>query len=84
METHKTLYPIKSNGKYGYINNLGEICIEPEFDYAEEFNESLAIIGIDDSFGFIDMEGNLVVKAEYEDVYEFSEGLAMVELGLRR
>ncbi|MCS4464346.1 WG repeat-containing protein [Clostridium botulinum] len=73
------LFPIKSKGKYGYVNVKGETCIEIKYGYAEEFIEDLAVVAIDDYFGFIDKKGNEIVKIEYDDVYDFVEGLAAVD-----
>lgn len=33
------LLPIKQNGKWGYINEYGNVIIQPVYDYAEDFEE---------------------------------------------
>ena len=72
MKTENTLYPIKQNGKYGYINNKGEITIEAKFEYAEEFIGELALISIGEKVAFIDKQGDIISKVEYDDVYEMT------------
>nr|WP_307897194.1 WG repeat-containing protein [Clostridium botulinum] len=48
MTVDTKLFPIKSKGKYGYVNVNGETCIENKYSYAEEFIEDLAVVAIDD------------------------------------
>ena len=43
------LLPILANGKMGYGNRTGQIVIAPQFDYADDFSEGLAKIGMIDS-----------------------------------
>ncbi len=35
MTMDTKLFPIKSKGKYGYVNINGETCIENKYSYAE-------------------------------------------------
>jgi len=51
------LYPVRDEletfskgGKFGYINQKGEIVIIPQFDQAWNFNEGLAGVGISGKF----------------------------------
>ena len=41
------LYPIYKNGKYGYIDSLGNEVIKPQYLYASYFNEGIALIIVD-------------------------------------
>lgn len=38
------LFPVKLNGKWGYINFDGNMVIEPKFEYAEFFHEGFAVV----------------------------------------
>lgn len=38
------LYPIYKNGKYGYIDSLGNEVIKPQYLYASYFNEGIALM----------------------------------------
>ena len=35
---------IKVDGKWGYINRNGAVVIPPQFEYAEDFHNGLAIV----------------------------------------
>lgn len=62
------IYPIKQNGKWGYINKLGQITIEPKFSIALPFSDGLAFVKTTKSFNFrvIDSNGNIVLKLPLE------------------
>jgi len=72
------------NWKYGYIDICGNEVITIKYDYASDFRENLALVGIDTTeyakYGYIDKEGNEVLPFKYEDANSFSEGLASVRL----
>ena len=38
----KELFPVTKDGKWGYINRVGKVVIQPQFDGGEEFAEGLA------------------------------------------
>ena len=66
------LYPAQGeNGKWGYIDRVGEWAIPPQYDFALYFRGSYAAAGFmedeNDSYhgGIIDREGNWVVPPEY-------------------
>ncbi len=88
------LLPVKVSGKWGYINANGQLVVNPQFDYAEDFQEGRAAICIGspctwwDSdkpntsrWGFIDTSGKLVVTPQYGAASSFSEGVASVCTG---
>lgn len=75
------LFPIEQNSKWGYINSLGKIVIEPQFEFAGDFTDGLAAVEIDGKWGFTNATGELVVKPQYSGAHEFSEGLARVQVG---
>lgn len=60
------LKPFESNGFYGYKNELGEVSIEPQYQYAREFNEKYAVIAQNDSLGVIDKQNKLIIPTKYE------------------
>ncbi|WP_202813818.1 WG repeat-containing protein [Paenibacillus sp. A3] len=43
-EKETVLYPIKQDGKYGYIDRSGQLIIKPNFEEAQEYKESRALI----------------------------------------
>ena len=46
-------------GKWGYIDQQGEVAIAPQFDYAADFSEGLAAVQQDGRYGYIDTDGKL-------------------------
>jgi hypothetical protein len=74
--------------KHGYIDKKGNIVIQPEFEFANEFKEGLANVYINGKgWGFINKEGKVVIDpAEHEYNMRksfFSEGLARVTISSR-
>ena len=79
------LFPVRSNGKWGFIDKEGNFVIYPQFDYAVGFSEGLAAVRIGDwetgKSGFINKEGKIVINLQFDGAGEFSEGLAVVGIG---
>ncbi|MGA7770778.1 MAG: WG repeat-containing protein [Candidatus Sulfotelmatobacter sp.] len=74
------------------VNGIGQLVINPQFDYAEEFHEGRALVCLgkpcdwwesprDTLWGFIDTSGKVVVTPQYPSASAFSEGLASVCTG---
>lgn len=75
---------VSKDGKYGFIDESGEVVIPLQFDsMVYDFKEGLACVEIDGKFGFIDKTGNIVIPCQYEDGYpynyDFKDGLAPVK-----
>jgi hypothetical protein len=77
-EVGKMLYPIVKNGKWGHIDKSGAIVIAPRFDFAQRFEEGLALVRVGDKYGFINSSGEVCIALEWEDARAFSENLAAV------
>ncbi|MBP5515767.1 MAG: TonB family protein [Bacteroidales bacterium] len=73
------LFPVRINGKYGYIDKTGNIVIKPQFDGAGGFNDGLAPIKVGDKWGYINTTGKIAIKPQYKFAWVFSEGLAVVQ-----
>lgn len=63
---------VKKNGKWGFVDNNGEMIIEPIYDDARSFTSELAAVKKNGVWGFIDMEGNTAVDFIFEDARDFS------------
>ena len=79
------LYPFESEeGYWGYMNSKGKVVIKPEYAWAEEFSEGLALVsnshGPHQQSGFIDKDGKEVIPYIYWDAGSFSDGAARVSL----
>ena len=79
-----SLFPIVTPQGNGYIDNTGQMAIEPQFDWVGKFSEGLAAVMIEERIGYIDRNGELVIEPQFDydqeiDGFEyFSEGLAVV------
>jgi hypothetical protein len=58
----------KRNGKYGFINNVGEVVIDFIFEDAKGFKYDLAPVKINGKWGFINSKGNFKIKPKYENI----------------
>ncbi|UCC44990.1 MAG: WG repeat-containing protein, partial [Candidatus Zixiibacteriota bacterium] len=64
------------DGKMGFIDDSGEVAIEPAYDFAQDFSEGLAAVSVDGLIGFIDPSGQMVIEPRFDFAESFSEGLA--------
>jgi hypothetical protein len=77
---------VRVNGKFGYIDKSGKYAIAPQFDYAYDFSEGLAVVnhGLSQRShgknGYIDKSGRWVIPPQYDGASYFSEGLAAVKV----
>jgi hypothetical protein len=70
---------VRIQGKWGYVNELGEMIIPPQFDGAETFSEGLAFVKVnDDDAYFIDTSGKIVFRTNASLVTRFTNGLAQL------
>ena len=54
-------------GEYGFINQKGEVVIEPQYDYVEDFSENgLALAKKNNKYGYINAKNEVVIPFEYE------------------
>ena len=63
---------MKIGDKWGYVNQVGKIVIEPQFDDAYNFSKGLAAIKISDKWGYINHKGEIVIKPQFDDARSFS------------
>jgi len=67
------------DGKWGFVDQKGEVTIAPQYDEARSFSGGLAAVKIGDLWGFIDKEGIVVIRCEFKDAGYFTEkGVCMV------
>ena len=67
-----------SGGKYGYIDDSGNILIEFKYDWVKGFKEGYAYVRHNKKAGYIDKKGNPLTNFIYKSGYSFSEGFACV------
>lgn len=52
---------------FGYINKKGDWVIEPKYDRAEDFDNGLASVCINDKYGYINIKGEQVIPCKYDE-----------------
>jgi hypothetical protein len=68
--------PIKSNGKWGLIDQKGKIILEPCWDYISLFDTNkLAICRKAEYFGLINTRGEMLMKPEYNKIYSLTSDI---------
>jgi hypothetical protein len=73
-------FPIVVEDKYGYIDGMGNVAIEPQFDSAASFSDGLALVKVAGKWGYINVSGRQVIAVKFESARSFSEGLGTVFL----
>lgn len=75
------LYPIISNGKYGYMNAQGKLIIPAIYSEVGPFQDGLAVVSKEELFGIIDKKNQLIIDFQYDEVSEFVKNRAIVRQG---
>jgi hypothetical protein len=71
---------VKIGGKWGYIDQIGNIAIPFKYDaVAERFYEGLAWVKKGDKYGFINTRGKWAIKPKFDTVIDFHRGRALVK-----
>jgi hypothetical protein len=63
----------------GYIDELGNIIIEPRYTYAEKFSDGFAIVSEGEKFYYIDLFGKNTFGKVFEEASPFSCGRAVIK-----
>ena len=53
---------------WGYMDTLGKITIQPQFQYARDFKNNVAVVELNDDWGLIGLDGKLILNCKYNDV----------------
>ncbi len=71
-------YSQTGDGKllYGYIDTAGNVVVEPKYEYANSFNQGLAVAKtVNDGYVLLDTGGNEISSFNYNYLGNYSEGL---------
>ncbi len=71
---------VKSNGKWGFIDNKGNLVIDYQFDDAQSFSQHLAAVKVGDMWGYISVYGQMAIEPQFLNAKNFSNGSAAVLL----
>ncbi|MCR5423201.1 MAG: WG repeat-containing protein [Bacteroidales bacterium] len=72
-----------NKGKCGYVNQMGKVVINPEYDAAMSFSEGLAAVKKGKKWGFVDTHGDMVIHPQFDEAGFFQEGMAVIRSGDR-
>ena len=68
------------NGKYGFVDSLGNIRLVPRYNNARDFSNGMVAVTLKGKWGFMDEHENLRVQPHYDEVSDFKNGVALVKL----
>lgn len=67
---------VKRGGRWGYIDNAGNLIIDFQFPDALSFGQHLAAVEQDGSWGYINLDGVVVISPQFIEAKSFSNGSA--------
>ena len=73
------LYPVLVEGRWGYINDEGQLEIEPAFQSASLFYEGVAAVRESNRRKYIDKNGEVTIEGNFSNISNFSQGKAAVQ-----
>ncbi len=69
---------VKQNGKWGFIDTQGNVCIDFQFNDALSFGQHLAAVKVGDLWGYVSLGGEVVIDPVFLEAGSFYEGSAPV------
>src|ERR1035441_2919000 len=76
-------FPVRVQGKYGFIDKGGKLVVQPQFEDAGLFDHGLAPVMMGGKWGYVDRKGRLAIAPQFDVADPFSDGLALVGLQQR-
>lgn len=74
------LTPMNLDGKWGFVDRMGDWAIKPEFDQVELFDHGFAKVEKqNEGWGYINTTGTKVVPLRFTNLSSFHQGLAAAE-----
>lgn len=73
------VYTVIRDGLYGYYHADGTELAGPEFVYAEDFQNGMAVVSLEDSsgrYGYLDLDGRMAVSPKYRRAFPFAQDRA--------
>ncbi len=67
-----------SNGRFGSIDNKGEIRIAPQYEYIRPFENDIAVVKLNGKWGIIDKNESFVAQPYYDSISAFRNKICIV------
>lgn len=83
INMHAQVFLKDTTGKWGLIDESGNVVFKGKYDDVQQFSEGLAAVCLNEKWGFIDKKGKEVIPLKYTYAYSFKDGVAKVELNDR-
>lgn len=72
------LASVKLNGKWGFINTLGEVAIPLIYENVQEFRKGISVVIRNNKVEIIDKLGKLIVSTNYDNATPLDNGFCIV------
>ena len=69
---------VKINGKWGFIDNAGNVQIDFLYDDAGSFGGHLAAVRTEEGWGYISLKGQIAIEPQFVEAKTFQNGSAPV------
>jgi len=79
-ENPENLYPIGIDGRWGFVDSLGNIKIQRTFEETRLFEHGLAAAKYKNKYGYINETGKWIIKPKFDEAGDFYFGCAEVVL----
>jgi hypothetical protein len=76
-----SLFPAREDGKWGFIDNTGQLAIDFQYEQALDFSDGMAAVKVGGSWGYIDESGTMAIAPQFPTGFSFYDGLAQVGVG---
>ena len=73
------LLPYKLNNLFGFMNDQGDVVIQPEYEQLGFFKEGLASATKNGKVGFIDKSNQVIISFQFDAAVDFENGRSIVE-----
>jgi len=79
-EAPETLFLVKQNGRYGFMNSTGKLVIPCQYELANPFSDGMAVVMAAGGWSYIDPKGRMLLRPQFLEARDFSEGYAAVKV----
>ena len=75
------LYQFQQDGMWGFIDDKGEVRIEPQYEFENDFSNEYALVANEEFVGYVNKKGDLAIDFIFDDGTDFIQGVASVMRG---